>query len=80
MGKYDAVRDRSGWGVPGPGDINRDASQVNELVGLTHNLAPNGRQRKLDPWPAVGHANSSDAAMPGRRHRGTSSSVRRAGM
>lgn len=36
MGKYDTVQDRTGWGVPGPGDTGRSGSQVAELIGLTH--------------------------------------------
>jgi HEAT repeats len=47
MAKYDAVRDRTGWGVPGPGDAKRTESQVNELVGLTHDRDPKVRKVAL---------------------------------
>lgn len=35
MGKYDSVRERTGWGVPGPGDTSRTADEIDELIGLT---------------------------------------------
>lgn len=47
MGKYDAVRDRTGWGVPGAADIRRSASQVDELVSLTHDADPKVRKVAL---------------------------------
>jgi HEAT repeat protein len=47
MAKYDAVRDRTGWGMPGPGDIKRSDSQVDELVGLTYDQDPKVRKVAL---------------------------------
>jgi hypothetical protein len=35
MGKYDGVRQKTGWGVPGAGDTSRTQDEIDELIGLT---------------------------------------------
>src|SRR5688500_10018548 len=35
MGKYDAVRERTGWGIPGPADTKRSLEEVTELIELS---------------------------------------------
>ena len=47
MGKYDAVRDRTGWGVAGSGDGRLGSSEVDELVGLTRDADPKVRKVAL---------------------------------
>ena len=45
MGKYDDVRARTGWGVPGPADTSRTPEQIDDLIGLT--LDEDERVRKI---------------------------------
>jgi HEAT repeat protein len=45
VGKYDDVRERTGWGVPGVADTSRSADEVDELVALTHD--PDARVRAV---------------------------------
>jgi HEAT repeat protein len=45
MGKYDRVRERTGWGVPGACDTSRSEAEVDELIALTHDADP--RTRKI---------------------------------
>jgi len=44
MGKYDAVRDRTGWGVPGPGDTSRSQEEIDELIELSFDADPKVRK------------------------------------
>jgi hypothetical protein len=45
VGKYDDVRARTGWGVPGPADTSRTQAEVDELIGLTFD--PDERVRRI---------------------------------
>ncbi|MEY2472700.1 MAG: hypothetical protein QOK28_2029 [Actinomycetota bacterium] len=45
MGKYDRVRERTGWGVPGACDTSRSEAEVQELIALTFDSDP--RTRKI---------------------------------
>jgi nucleotide-binding universal stress UspA family protein len=36
VGKYDKVRERTGWGVPTQADRSRSADEIDELIALTH--------------------------------------------
>src|SRR5689334_16505715 len=45
MGKYDRVRENTGWGVPGLHDTSRTEAEVAELIELSH--APDARVRKI---------------------------------
>jgi hypothetical protein len=44
MGKYDAVRERTGWGIPGPADTSRSPEEIDELIGLTFDHDPKVRK------------------------------------
>lgn len=45
MGKYDGVRERTGWGVPGVDDTSRSEAEVEELIAWSHD--PDSRTRKI---------------------------------
>jgi hypothetical protein len=45
MGKYDRVRENTGWGAPGPHDTSRTEAEVAELIELSHAHDP--RVRKI---------------------------------
>ena len=43
MGKYDDVRERTGWGVPTAADRSRTADEIEELIELTRDDDPKVR-------------------------------------
>ena len=45
MGKYDGVRERTGWGAPGVCDTSRSEAEIEQLIALTHDDDP--RTRKI---------------------------------
>ncbi|HET6874309.1 MAG TPA: HEAT repeat domain-containing protein [Acidimicrobiales bacterium] len=47
MGKYDAVRQKTGWGMPGGSDIRSSASEIDDLIGLTRDTDPKVRKVAL---------------------------------
>jgi HEAT repeat protein len=47
MGKYDRVRERTGWGVPGQSDTSRTADEVAELIELSRDPDPKVRKVAL---------------------------------
>jgi HEAT repeats len=47
MGKYDGVRDRTGWDVPGPSHRTRTAGEVAELIELSRDPDPKVRKIAL---------------------------------
>jgi hypothetical protein len=44
MGKYDSVRERTGWGIPGPGDTARTQEEIDELIELSFDDDPKVRR------------------------------------
>ncbi|HTT92952.1 MAG TPA: HEAT repeat domain-containing protein [Acidimicrobiales bacterium] len=44
IGKYDGVRDRTGWGIPGQFDAGRTGDDVAELIELSYDPDPKARK------------------------------------
>jgi hypothetical protein len=62
VGKYDSVRERTGWGIPGPRDTSRTADEVAELVELSHDPDPKTRKvAVINLCPCHVRANFPDA-------------------
>ena len=47
MGKYDSVRERTGWGIPAPNDTSRSPEEIAELIELTADPDPKTRKIAL---------------------------------
>jgi HEAT repeat protein len=45
VGKYDDVRERTGWGVPTAADRSRSADEIDELISLTRD--PDAKVRTI---------------------------------
>jgi hypothetical protein len=43
VGRYDDVRERTGWGVPTAADTSRTTTEIDELIGLTFDDDPKVR-------------------------------------
>ena len=47
MGNYEAVRQKTGWGMPASSDVRRSAAEVDELIELTEDADPKVRKIAL---------------------------------
>jgi hypothetical protein len=62
VGKYDRVRERTGWGIPGPNDTSRTAEEIAELIELSHDADPKTRKvAVINLCPCHVRANHADA-------------------